>query len=136
MFRVRSRHYRRTAQAESLRGQQYIDVEGCGVRCWPASSSGLGPQFRRKVKSIIGEWDVPVGGGVHECVQASNPNDLIRPQQFALDFVIHDCRHENASARTETVLQPIRYCDDFLAALWLSDEAERPRIKQKNVAHG
>ena len=101
-----------------------------------ANSSGLSPQFRCKAKGIIGQRDVPISSGVHECVQTSDPNGLIRPQQFALDLVIHDCRHKNAGTRNETVLEPVRYCDDFMAALGLSDETERSRIEQKNVAHG
>src|SRR3569833_2164927 len=119
------RDERRSAYPEGLRGQQDIDIECCGIGCWSASPSGLGPQFRCKAKGIIGQWDVPVWGGVYECIQTGNSSGLIRPQQFALDLVIHDCRHENASAGTETVLQPVRYGNDFMAALWLRDETAR-----------
>lgn len=136
MFRIGRCDNGRTYDAESLRSQQHINIESGGIRCWSASPSGLSPQFRPKAKDIIGQWKVPVWRSVHECVQTGNPNDLVRPQQFPLDLVIHDRRHENASARAETVPEPVRYCDDLMTALWLSDETKRPRIKEKNVAHG
>ena len=77
-----------------------------------------------------------VRGGVHECVQAGNPNGLVRPQKFALDLVIDDCRHHNASTRKKTIFEPVCYRDDFMAALWLRYQAERTGIEEKNVAHG
>ena len=54
-------------------------IESGRVRRRSAISSGLSPQFRCKAKGIIGQWDVPVRGGVHECVQTGNPTRLIRP---------------------------------------------------------
>jgi len=102
MFRIRRCDDGRTGASESLSRQQYIDIESYGVRRRSASSSGLSPQFRCKAKGIVGQRQVPVRSRAHECVQAGNSNDLIRPQQFPLDLVIHNCRHKNASACTET----------------------------------
>jgi hypothetical protein len=102
----------------------------------PVRLARLSPQFGCKTEGVIGQWDVPVWGGIHECVQTGNSNSLVSPQKFALDLVIDDCRHENASASTKTVLEPVCYCDDFTAALWLRYQAERTGIEEKNVAHG
>ena len=121
---------------ESLRGQQYIDIESRGVRCRSASSPGLSPQFRRKAKGIIGQWNVSVWGGVNECVKAGDSNSLVSPQKFALDLVIDDGRNHNASAGNKTILEPVRYRDNFMTTLWLRYQAERTRIEEKNVAHG
>jgi hypothetical protein len=68
-------HDGRTAHPESLRGHP-VDEEGRRVRHRPASSSGLSPQLSREAKGVIGKWDVPVSGGVHECVKAAIPTSL------------------------------------------------------------
>lgn len=96
-----------------------------------ANSPGLCPQFCCKTKGVICQWEVPVRNGAHECVETCNADYLIRPQEFALDLVIHDCPHENAGPCTETVLEPVRYRDDFMAALWLGNETERPPSQAK-----
>ncbi len=117
-------------------GQQNIDIESRSIRRWSAGSSGLSPQFRRKAKGIIGQWDVSVWGGVHECVKTGDSNSLVSPQKFALDLVIDDGRNHNASTRNKTILEPVRYRDYFMTALWLRYQAERTGIEEKNVAHG
>jgi len=61
MLRVRCCDNGRTAFAESLRGQEYIDIESRGICRRSACSSGLSPQFCCKAEGIIGQWDVPVG---------------------------------------------------------------------------
>ena len=136
MLRVRCCDNGRTAFAESLRGQEYIDIESRGICRRSACSSGLSPQFCCKAEGIIGQWDVPVGVGVHESVKAGNTNGLVRPQKFALDLVVNECWHQNAGAREKTIFEPVRYCDDFVATLWLRYQAERSGIEEKNVAHG
>ena len=72
---------------------------------------------------------------IHEHVQTAYPDDLIRPQKFALDLVINDCWHQNSGAREKTVFEPVCNCDDFVTTLWLRYQAERARIEEKNVAH-
>jgi hypothetical protein len=116
--------------------QQNIDIEGHGIRCWSASSSGLSPQFRREAKGVIGQRDVSVWGGVHECVKAGDSNSLVSPQKFAFDLVIDDGRNHNSSTGNKTILEPVRYRDYFMTALSLRYQAQRSGIEEKNVAHG
>jgi hypothetical protein len=121
---------------KSLGGEQHVDIESHGIRGGPAHLSRLSPQLRRKAKGIVGKWHIPVRGGVHEGVKAGDSNSLVSPQKFAFDLVIDDGRNHNAGTREKTVFEPVRYCDDFLAALRLRYQAERSGIEEKNVAHG
>ena len=136
MFRVRGHDKGRTAQTESLGGQQHVDIESRGICRGSAYSSRLGPQFRCKAKRIVSPWDVPIRRGVHECIKAGNTNRFVHPQELAFDLVIDNSRYHNVSARAKAVLEPICDRDDLMATLWLRYQTERPRIKEKNVAHG
>lgn len=131
MFLVSRRNNGRSPHPASLRRWQHIDIKRRDVRRGSPCLSGLSPQFRGKTKGIVVQGHVSVWSGIDEGVQTGDPADLIRPQQFAFVLVIYNCRHENPSARTEAVLEPVRYRDDLLATLWLGDETERSRIKQK-----
>src|SRR5215469_5983629 len=84
MLRVRSGNDGRTVQTESLGCEQNIDIESRGIGCWSAGSPRLSPQLRSEAEGFIGQWNVPVWGGVHECLQTGNSNELIGSQQFAL----------------------------------------------------
>ncbi len=108
-----------TPDAESLGGEQHIDIKSRGIRRGSSGSSGLSPQFRSKAKGVIGQRDVSVWGGVHECVEAGDSNSLVSPQKFALDLVIDDGGNHNASTGNKTILEPVRYRDYFMTALWL-----------------
>ena len=102
VFFVGCRNDRRPSYPQGLRGKKHINVERRAGRGGTPRPPGTSPQFRGKAKGLVCQWHIAALSGVYECIQPRNSIDLVRPQKFALDLVVNDCRHQNPSARANS----------------------------------
>jgi len=139
MRRVGSRDHQfgwHGSERKSLPGDYDIDVESLGVRTRSSLLPGLRPKLGCQSQRSIGERKVAPRRRVDECVKPGGTESLPRPQQFALELVIDDGRHDDTPSAEDPAGKPVSYRDNLGAALRMSEKTEGPGVEEKELSHG
>lgn len=139
MLRVGSRDHqfgRHGSDRKSLRGDYDIDVESLGVRTRASLLPGLRPKLGCQSQRSIGERKVPPWRRFDECVKPGDTESLPRPQQFALELVVDDGRHDDTPSAEDPPGEPVSNLDNLGGALRMSEKTERPGVEEKELSHG